>query len=116
MNEVVRQRIAQLFLERNISINNPGNISGTTVSTTNIIVIECNNNAINTFIKKLCVNLDITIEGFAGYAQEVKHNHTPQKNTFTLLLFIEVYPSDISETVSFMCHITCFLFFEMLQN
>ena len=80
MNEVFLQRIAQLSLKRNISINNPGNISGTTVSTTSNIAAGCNNNAIVTTLKKLCDRLDITTEEFLPDISRKLNIIMPHKN------------------------------------
>lgn len=78
IGEAVRQRIIQLCLERNISINKLSGISGVTQSTVNNIVSGRNNSATVSTIKKLCDGLDITIEEFfrselfAGLEQEIK--------------------------------------------
>lgn len=78
VGEAVRQRIIQLCLERNISINKLSGISGVTQSTVNNIVSGRNNSATVSTIKKLCDGLGITIDEFfhsdlfVGLEQEIK--------------------------------------------
>ena len=78
VGEAVRQRIIQLCLERDISINKLSSISGVTQSTVNNIVSGRNNSATVSTIKKLCDGLGITIDEFfrsdlfAGLEQEIK--------------------------------------------
>ena len=78
VGEAVRQRIIQLWQERDISINKQSSISGGTQSTVNNIVSGRNNSATVSTIKKLCDGLGITIDEFfrsnlfAGLKQEIK--------------------------------------------
>ena len=78
VGEAVRQRIIQLWQERDISINKLSSISGVTQSTVNNIVSVRNNIATDSTIKKLCDGLGITIDEFfhsnlfAGLKQEIK--------------------------------------------
>ena len=62
VGEAVRQRIIQLYQERDISINKLSSISGVTQSTVNNVVSGRNNSATVSTIKKLCDGLCITID------------------------------------------------------
>lgn len=78
IGEAVKERILQLCLERNITINKLGTISGVTQSTINNIVSGRNNSTTIATIKKLCDGLDITIleffssDVFNNLEQEIK--------------------------------------------
>ena len=62
--EAVRERILELCLERDISINRLSSMSGVTQSTVNNIVSGRNRSTTISTIKKLCDGLGITIEEF----------------------------------------------------
>ena len=64
VGEAVRERILELCMERNLSINKLCSISGVTQSTVNNIISGRNNSATVATVKKLCDGLDITIEAF----------------------------------------------------
>lgn len=78
IGEAVKERILQLCVERNITINKLGTISGVTQSTINNIVSGRNNSTTIATIKKLCDGLDITIleffssDIFNNLEQEIK--------------------------------------------
>uniref|UniRef100_UPI0040282E6A helix-turn-helix domain-containing protein n=1 Tax=Eubacterium sp. TaxID=142586 RepID=UPI0040282E6A len=78
IGEAVKERILQLCVERNITINKLGTISGVTQSTINNIVSGRNNSTTIATIKKLCDGLDITIleffssDVFNNLEQEIK--------------------------------------------
>ncbi|MFR6066055.1 MAG: helix-turn-helix domain-containing protein [Eubacterium sp.] len=78
IGEAVKERILQLCVERNITINKLGTISGVTQSTINNIVSGRNNSTTISTIKKLCDGLDITIleffssDVFNNLEQEIK--------------------------------------------
>lgn len=78
IGEAVKERILQLCLERNITINKLGTMSGVTQSTINNIVSGRNNSTTIATIKKLCDGLDITIleffssDVFNNLEQEIK--------------------------------------------
>ena len=62
--EAVKERILQLCIENNISINKLCSLSGVTQSTVNNIVSGRNRSTTISTIKKLCDGLGITIEDF----------------------------------------------------
>lgn len=64
IGEAVKERILELYREKNISINKLSIMSGVTQSTVNNIVSGRNRSATVTTIKKLCDGLDITIQDF----------------------------------------------------
>ena len=64
IGEAVKERILELCLEKNISINKLSTMSGVTQSTVNNIVSGRNRSATISTIKKLCDGLGITIEQF----------------------------------------------------
>lgn len=64
IGEAVRQRIIDLCVERDLSVNKLSNISGVTQSTVNNIVNGRNRSATISTIKKLCDGLGISIEEF----------------------------------------------------
>lgn len=78
IGEAVKERILQLCVERNITINKLGTMSGVTQSTINNIVSGRNNSTTISTIKKLCDGLDITIleffssDVFNNLEQEIK--------------------------------------------
>ena len=78
IGEAVKERILELFRERDITINKLSNMSGVTQSTVNNIVSGRNNSTTISTIKKLCDGLGITIEEFfhselfRGLEQEIK--------------------------------------------
>ncbi len=78
IGEAVKERILQLCVERNITINKLGTMSGVTQSTINNIVSGRNNSTTIATIKKLCDGLDITIleffssDVFNNLEQEIK--------------------------------------------
>ena len=78
IGEAVKERILELFRERDITINKLSNMSGVTQSTVNNIVSGRNNSTTISTIKKLCDGLGITIEDFfhselfRGLEQEIK--------------------------------------------
>ena len=78
IGEAVKERILELCLEHDISVNKLSSMSGVTQSTVNNIVSGRNNSATVSTIKKLCDGLGITIEEFfnselfRGLEQEIK--------------------------------------------
>ncbi len=64
IGEAVKERILQLCIENNISINKLCSLSGVTQSTVNNIVSGRNRSTTISTIKKLCDGLGITIEDF----------------------------------------------------
>lgn len=60
----VKERILELCVERNLSVNKLCSMSGVTQSTVNNIVSGRNNSVTVSTIKKLCDGLDIGIEDF----------------------------------------------------
>lgn len=78
IGEAVKERILQLCVERNITINKLGTMSGVTQSTINNIVSGRNNSTTIATIKKLCDGLDISIleffssDVFNNLEQEIK--------------------------------------------
>jgi len=60
----VRDRIRELCIERGITINKLGTISGVTQSTINNIMSGRNNSTTISTIKKLCDGLEISIVDF----------------------------------------------------
>lgn len=64
IGEAVKERILELYREKNISINKLSTMSGVTQSTVNNIVSGRNRSATISTIKKLCDGLGITIEQF----------------------------------------------------
>ena len=64
IGEAVKERILQLCIENNISINKLCSLSGVTQSTVNNIVSGRNRSTTISTIKKLCDGLEITIEDF----------------------------------------------------
>ena len=64
IGEAVKERIAELCRERDISINKMCNMSGITQSTINNIMSGRNSGATVSTIKKICDGLEITIEDF----------------------------------------------------
>lgn len=64
VNEAVRQRIFDLCLAENISINKLSNLSGVTQSTVNNIVSGRNHSTTISTIKKLCDGLNISVQEF----------------------------------------------------
>ena len=60
----VKERILQLCVEHNITLNRLANVSGITQSTLNNIVSGRNNSTTVSTVKKLCDGLDITIQDF----------------------------------------------------
>lgn len=64
IGQAVKERILQLCIERDISINKLSNISGVTQSTVNNIISGRNHSTTISTIKKLCDGLGITIEEF----------------------------------------------------
>lgn len=64
IGEAVKERILQLCIENNISINKLCSLSGVTQSTVNNIVSGRNSSTTISTIKKLCDGLGITIEDF----------------------------------------------------
>ncbi|MBR3969229.1 MAG: helix-turn-helix transcriptional regulator [Clostridia bacterium] len=78
IGEAVKLRIADLCMQRNITINKLATISGVTQSTLNNITGGRNKGTNISTIKKLCDGLDITIQEFFdsdvfnGLEQEIK--------------------------------------------
>lgn len=78
IGESVKLRIAELCMQRNITINKLATISGVTQSTLNNIIGGRNKGTNISTIKKLCDGLDITIQEFFssdvfnGLEQEIK--------------------------------------------
>lgn len=78
IGEAVKLRIAELCMQRNITINKLATISGVTQSTLNNIIGGRNKGTNISTIKKLCDGLDITIQEFFssdvfnGLEQEIK--------------------------------------------
>ena len=74
----VRDRIRELCIERDITINKLGTISGVTQSTINNIMSGRNNSTTISTIKKLCDGLEISIidffdvDIFRNLEQEIK--------------------------------------------
>ena len=74
----VKERILELCMERGITINKLGTISGVTQSTINNIVSGRNNSTTIATIKKLCDGLDISVieffnaDIFGNLEQEIK--------------------------------------------
>ena len=64
IGEAVKLRIAELCLQRNITINKLATISGVTQSTLNNIIGGRNKGTNISTIKKLCDGLDITVQDF----------------------------------------------------
>lgn len=78
IGEAVKERILELYREKNLSVNKLSNMSGVTQSTVNNIVSGRNHSATVATIKKLCDGMGITIEEFfnselfRGLEQEIK--------------------------------------------
>lgn len=78
IGEAVVERIVDLCLSNNITINKLANLSGVTQSTLNNITSGRNNSATVSTIKKLCDGLNISIQDFfnsdifANLEQEIK--------------------------------------------
>ena len=64
IGEAVRERIAELCRQQDLTINKLSNISGVTQSTVNNIVSGRNHSATISTIKKLCDGFGITIQDF----------------------------------------------------
>ena len=64
IGEAVKERILQLCIENNISINKLCSLSGVTQSTVNNIVSGRNRSTTISTIQKLCDGLGVTIEDF----------------------------------------------------
>ena len=64
IGEAVKNRILELSIERNISINKMSMMSGITQSTLNNIVSGRNNSTTVSTIKKICDGLGISILDF----------------------------------------------------
>ncbi len=64
VGEAVKERILELCVENNITINKLATISGITQSTLNNIINGRNNSTTIATIKKICDGLEITLEEF----------------------------------------------------
>lgn len=64
IGDAVKERILELCMENNISVNKLCSLSGVTQSTVNNIVSGRNHSTTISTIKKLCDGLGITIEDF----------------------------------------------------
>ncbi|HIV62009.1 MAG TPA: helix-turn-helix domain-containing protein [Candidatus Butyricicoccus avistercoris] len=64
IGDAVKERILELCMENNISVNKLCSLSGVTQSTINNIVSGRNHSTTISTIKKLCDGLGITIEDF----------------------------------------------------
>lgn len=64
IGDAVKERILELCMENNISVNKLCSLSGVTQSTINNIVSGRNHSTTISTIKKLCDGLGITIEVF----------------------------------------------------
>lgn len=64
IGEAVKNRIVELSIERNISINKMSMMSGITQSTLNNIISGRNNSTTVSTIKKICDGLGISILDF----------------------------------------------------
>lgn len=78
VGQAVRERIAELYEEKHITINKLANISGITQSTLNNIMSGRNNSTTISTIQKICDGLEITVTDFfdsplfLGIEQEIK--------------------------------------------
>ena len=64
IGDAVKERILELCMENNISVNKLCSLSGVTQSTINNILSGRNHSTTISTIKKLCDGLGITIEDF----------------------------------------------------
>lgn len=64
IGDAVKERILELCMENNISVNKLCSLSGVTQSTVNNILSGRNHSTTISTIKKLCDGLGITIEDF----------------------------------------------------
>ena len=64
IGDAVKERILELCMENNISVNKLCSLSGVTQSTINNIVSGRNHSTTISTIKKLCDGLGITIQDF----------------------------------------------------
>lgn len=64
IGDAVKERILELCMQNNISVNKLCSLSGVTQSTINNIVSGRNHSTTISTIKKLCDGLGITIEDF----------------------------------------------------
>ena len=72
VGEAVKERILELCVEQNITINKLATRSGVTQSTIQNIVSGRNNSTTISTIKKLCDGLDISIAAF--FSSEIFEN------------------------------------------
>lgn len=78
IGEAAKERVLELCLERNLSINRLSIISGITQSTVNNFISGRNHSITLSTLKKLCDGMEITVpeffasELFADLEQEVK--------------------------------------------
>ena len=78
VGQAVRERIAELCEEKQITINKLANISGITQSTLNNIMSGRNNSTTISTIQKICDGLEITVTDifdsplFLGIEKEIK--------------------------------------------